>query len=97
MKYLVIPPTASDLGDLVIHDRMYQKYRQGPSAGGEEGGIIAGSNTNLGTRWWIKGIDFKNRYIIFPLNNREHTGERYFPVFRLKANFYKCDSNGAIR
>ena len=88
IKYKVVDPTPKDLGQLVPGIRSVQKYRQAESKGGfGQTGIITGSNTNLGTKWWISGKDFRDRIITFPLNNRDHLGTRIMPQFKIDCLF----------
>jgi hypothetical protein len=93
IKYKVVDPTPKDLGQLVPGIRTAQKYREAASKGGfGQTGIIYGSNTNLGTKWWIAGEDFRGRVITFPLNNRDPKGTRYMPQFRINCLFRR-DNN----
>jgi hypothetical protein len=89
IKYKVINPTQKDLGALIPGVRTAQKYREAISDGAGYGntGIVYGSNTNLGTRWWIHGYDYFNRIVAYPLNGRDALGQRNMPQFRIDSTF----------
>lgn len=88
IKYVVVNPTQKDLGMLLPGVRVVQKYRNADSKGGfGQSGIIYGSNTNLGTRWWLHGVDYKNRTVAYPLNSRDALGHRYMPQFKINCLF----------
>ena len=88
IKYKVVNPTPKDLGQLVPGVRSAQKYRKAASKGGfGQTGIITGSNTNLGTKWWIHGEDFRGRTITFPLNGKDPLGTRIMPQFKIDSLF----------
>lgn len=90
IKYKIINPTQKDLGSLVPGTRTVQKYRKAASKGGfGQTGIIYGSNTNLGTKWWIHGYDFRGRTITFPLNGKDSLGARVMPQFKIDSLFRK--------
>jgi hypothetical protein len=97
INYKVVPPTPKDLGALLPGVRSYQKFREGtsntiPHGGPGNTGIIYGSNTNLGTRWWIETTDYRGRLVTFPLNNRDHLGRRAMPQFKVDSLFSR-DAN----
>jgi len=86
--YKVVDPTPRDLGVMVPNERVVQKFRQAENkAGPSESGIVIGSNTNLGSKWWVAGIDLKNRLVCIPLNGRDELGQRYMPQFKVDALF----------
>jgi len=92
IDYKVVPPTPRDLGVLIPGVRTCQKYRSGtsntiPHGGPANSGIIFGSNTNLGTRWWIDSTDFQGRLVVSPLNNRDPLGRRVMPQFKVNSLF----------
>jgi len=92
INYKVVPPTAKDLGALVPGVRSAQKYREAASKGGfGQTGIISGSNTNLGTKWWIHGYDFRGRTIAFPLNGKDPLGQRTMPQFKIDSLLRRDD------
>jgi hypothetical protein len=88
INYKVVDPSQRDLGQLVSPLRVVQKYRLEASKGGPgQTGIIYGSNTNLGSKWYISGKDFKDRTIVTPLNGKDILGTRYMPKFKLNSLF----------
>jgi hypothetical protein len=88
INYKVVSPTPQDLGELVPTMRVVQKYRKDLSLGGPaESGIIIGANTNLGSKWYLKGVDYKGITIAMPLNGRDLLGDRHMPDFKIRALF----------
>jgi hypothetical protein len=87
LKYKVINPSQKDLGLLIPQIRVAQKYREGENKGGpEKSGIIWGSNTNLGIKWYLREI-YQGNIVAMPLNNRDHLGDRAMPQFKINALF----------
>jgi len=88
INYVVVDPTTKDLGEMVPVTRVIQKYRLDESKGGPgNSGLIFGANTNLGSKWFVTGVDFKNRLIMMPANGRDLKGIRYMPEFKVKSLF----------
>ena len=88
-NYVVVPPYTRDLiGAITQNVRVAQKYRPGESKGGfADSGIIMGSNTNLGTKWYYQKDDYRDRWIMIPLNNRDPLGARKLPEYKVHALF----------
>jgi hypothetical protein len=89
VNYAVIPPYTRDaIGAIVSGVRVVQKYRPGESKGGyAESGIITGSNTNLGNKWYMQKKDFKNRFVMIPFNGRDALGARHMPNWKTYSLF----------
>jgi hypothetical protein len=88
ISYKVVKPTPKDLGVMVPLERVAQKFRKAENkAGPPESGIVIGSNTNLGSKWWISGVDRKERLICYPFNGKDEKGRRYMPRFKVDALF----------
>ena len=88
VSYKVIDPTPEDLGVMVVNTRVVQKFREAESKGGPgQSGIVFGANTNLGSKWFIKGTDRQGRLATVPLNGRDILGTRYLPRFKVDSLF----------
>ena len=88
ITYRVIAPQQRDLRSYVPDTTMFQKYRLAENKGGfPESGIVYGSNTNLGTRWYINSVDYTTNMVVFPLNSKDALSERRMPEFKILALF----------
>lgn len=92
--YYINPPYSRDIiGIIEPHARVLQKYRKSTNKGGPpNSGLILGSNTNLGTRWYAQKYDYKSRLVMVPLNNRDALGARNMPEWRVKTLFKRGDN-----
>ncbi len=88
IKYVVVDPTPKNLGEMVPVSRVAQKFRLDESKGGPaNSGIVFGANTNLGSKWFVTGRDFRDRLVMMPANGRDLLGIRYMPEFKVKSLF----------
>ena len=93
-NYTVVAPYTRDLiGNISPGVRAVQKYRPGESKGGyAESGIITGSNTNLGNKWYAQKRDFKDRLIMIPFNGKDALGARHLPDWKVYALFNRDEN-----